>query len=275
MANIRGNEIALESVLGKMLPASPRQQVQQPIDQATNPFWSKTWSGGSGQWELIDVLAYEITILGSDTIAPNLWTAVSPAWVRFGSAGPASASSTSFEGAIPVWAGTRIKLPQGCPRFWFFPTSGFPWRVVITRLPHVSADHNIAPPETSTFSPMPVNPAGVLSTYSNGVAQTAPGAQAVLADSGSLVAGDYEIIASFASTDTANQDVYIVERNPGNTGDVSFPGMFTANAAAGAQQRWLPRRIYAGTQRVLIRNGATAGTAGKIYQAHLAVRLVA
>lgn len=104
---------------------------------------------------------------------------------------------------------------------------------------------------------------------------TAPVANTVLADTGALAAGDYEIRAQVTNEEVSmGFRCEIAHRNAANNADIRVLSFFCPyGSQVGAQQLQLPRYTLAASERIVIRN-TIDGSAAKIWFAMIATRPV-
>lgn len=146
MGDERVNETALRAVLDEKFPSAPRRMVQERITRAISPVWTKTYATDAEgpTWQRIDIAGYELLVLGPDELDAD--TPAKPAYIAFGGTNPGgTGDNLSTNGALPVYPGTRIKMPQGCDGFWFAQTAETDLRLVVVRLPHIDVDTGVKP----------------------------------------------------------------------------------------------------------------------------------
>jgi len=116
----------------------------------------------------------------------------------------------------------------------------------------------------------PVRARGNLPTAHATGRAVAPAAATVLADTGALAAGDYEVVAHVGSDDTAaaGKDVEVEHRDAANTATLHRHLV----PVPGAGSWYVPRIALALNERIRVVTGA-AGAAGSIYTADIYVRV--
>jgi len=100
----------------------------------------------------------------------------------------------------------------------------------------------------------------------------APAANAVIADTLGLAAGDYEFTVNMVAMDTnaVGRGMEVQHRNAANTLTTQFLG---GCAAPGNQTNHIHRYTLASTERVRVTAGAAAGAASSLYIATILARL--